>query len=160
MICRYLQFNCRYLQFNCRSTNRTICRYLQYSNNVPGFRIMAFLNYSRASVSATLERISSTGDDVSRILNQGGNIDTAIDLLRAAIANLTRISNSIDAEKLVGSCQSILPKSQKTACLCSHTIFWELQISPNIGSICRYLQLNWRYFQMNWRYFHLCVYIR
>ena len=57
---------------------------------------MASLN-SRASVSATLERISSTGDDVSRILNQGGNIDTAIDLLRAAIANLTRISNSIDA---------------------------------------------------------------
>ena len=51
---------------------------------MPGFRIMASLN-SRASVSATLERISSTGDDVSRILN-GGNIDTAIDLLRAAIA--------------------------------------------------------------------------
>ena len=62
------------------------------------FSIMASLN-SRASVSATLERISSTGDDVSRILNQGGNIDTAIDLLRAAIANLTRIRNSIDAEK-------------------------------------------------------------
>ena len=59
---------------------------------------MASLN-SRASVSATLERISSTGDDVSRILNQGGNIDSAIDLLRAAIANLTQISNSIDAEK-------------------------------------------------------------
>ena len=59
---------------------------------------MASLN-SRASVSATLERISSTGDDVSRILNQGGNIDMAIDLLRAAIANLTQISNSIDAEK-------------------------------------------------------------
>ena len=53
---------------------------------MPGFRIMASLN-SRASVFATLERISSTGDDVSRILNQGGNIDTAIDLLRAAIAN-------------------------------------------------------------------------
>ena len=52
---------------------------------------MASLN-SRASVSATLERISSTGDDVSRILNQGGNIDTAIDLLRAAIENLTRIN--------------------------------------------------------------------
>ena len=57
---------------------------------------MAYLN-SRASVSATLECISSTGDDVPRILNQAGNIDTAIDLLRAAIANLTRISNSIDA---------------------------------------------------------------
>ena len=96
---------------------------------------MASLNsrasVSASSVSATLERISSTGDDVSLILNQGGNIDTAIDLLRAAIANLTRISISIDAEKLVGSCQSILPKSQKTACLCSHTIIWELQISPN-----------------------------
>ena len=65
---------------------------------MPGFRIMASLN-SRASVSATLERISSTGDDVSRILNQGGNIDMAIDLLRAAIANLTQISNYIDAEK-------------------------------------------------------------
>ena len=63
-----------------------------------GFRIMASLN-SRASASATLARISSTSDDVSRVLNQGGNIDTAIDLLRAAIANLTRICNSIDAEK-------------------------------------------------------------
>ena len=60
---------------------------------------MASLN-SRASVSATLERISSTGDDVSRILNQGGNTDNAIDLLRAAITNLTRISNSIDAENV------------------------------------------------------------
>ena len=54
---------------------------------------------SRASVSATLERISSTGEDVSRILNQGGNIDKAIDLLLPAIANFTRISNSIDVEK-------------------------------------------------------------
>ena len=62
---------------------------------------MASLNSraKRSGASATLERMSSIGDDVSRILNQGGNIDTAINLLRAAIANLTRISNSIDAEK-------------------------------------------------------------
>ena len=85
---------------------------------------MASLN-SRASVSATLGRISSTGDGVSRMLNQGGTIDTAI----ISDTNVPK-KNTIEIN---GWLLPINPtkKSKK------QHVFVATQLSGN----CRYLQI-------------------
>ena len=43
--------------------------------------------------------LSNSRFDVGYNLYNGGNIETAIDLLRTALINSTRISNAINAEK-------------------------------------------------------------